>query len=100
MSMAIAKSVLEVLEEEKLQENARAVGAFLTQTLRQLQERHCVIGDVRGLGLCVGLEIVSDAGSRDPAPDKARDIVAKLAFSGFYSYCVYCSFSALLVLGC
>ncbi|CAI8014126.1 Alanine--glyoxylate aminotransferase 2 homolog 2, mitochondrial [Geodia barretti] len=51
--MAIAKSVLEVLEEEKLQENARAVGAFLTQTLRQLQERHCVIGDVRGLGLCV-----------------------------------------------
>ena len=92
MSMAIAKSVLEVLEEEKLQENARAVGAFLTQTLRQLQERHCVIGDVRGLGLCVGLEIVSDAGSRDPAPDKARDIVAKLAFSGFYSNCVYYSF--------
>ena len=81
MSMAIARSVLEVVEEEKLQENAQTVGAFLLERLRQLAERHAAVGDVRGMGLCLGLEIVSDFQSREPAPDKARHILDKSALS-------------------
>ena len=74
MSMAIAGSVLSVVEEETLQESARVVGAFLLEQLRLLQERHVCVGDVRGIGLCVGLELVSSGETREPAPVMAAEI--------------------------
>ena len=96
MSMVIASSVLEVVQSEGLQENASAVGTFLTERLKQLQERHGIVGSVRGLGLSVGVEIVSDNGdSRRPDPDKARDIVAKLAIPDFVTIMIF-----NLCLGC
>ena len=58
MSMAIADSVLKVIEEEGLQENARIVGGYLITKLRELQEKHHCIGDVRGSGLYIGVELV------------------------------------------
>jgi len=53
--------------EEGLIENAGRVGGYLIGRLRELQKKHRHIGDVRGLGLMVGLEIVSDRTKRTPA---------------------------------
>ncbi|QKX06599.1 aminotransferase class III-fold pyridoxal phosphate-dependent enzyme [Aquimarina sp. TRL1] len=58
VSCAIALSVLQVIEEEKLQENAKIVGKYYTSLFRKLQEKYRCIGDVRGSGLFLGIEIV------------------------------------------
>jgi 2,2-dialkylglycine decarboxylase (pyruvate) len=64
---AAGLAVLDVIEEEGLVENARAMGAYLMDRLRELQARHEQIGDVRGRGLLVGMELVEDRESRRPA---------------------------------
>ena len=74
--MAIALSVLSVVEKEGLQETARQVGGFLLDQLKQLQDKHTCIGDIRGKGLCIGLELVADRESREPAPAIAEKISA------------------------
>ncbi len=71
VSCAIGMAVLDVLEEENLQENAHRVGAYLMAGLRALKERHAVVGDVRGLGLYAGVELVADRTARAPAPIRA-----------------------------
>lgn len=58
VSCAIGLSVLQVIEEEELQQNAKEVGDYYQQKLRKLQEKHPVIGDVRGSGLFIGIDIV------------------------------------------
>ncbi len=68
VSMAAGLAVMEVIEEEGLQENARVVGGRLLDGLRLLQSRHRLIGDVRGMGLMVGVELVTDRDARTPAP--------------------------------
>ncbi|GAA4838178.1 aminotransferase class III-fold pyridoxal phosphate-dependent enzyme [Algivirga pacifica] len=65
VSCAIAESVLEVMEEEQLQENARLTGLHYTQQLKELQQTYACIGDVRGSGLFLGAEII------DPSTGKA-----------------------------
>ena len=86
MSMAIAQSVLEVIEEEKLQENAQAVGGYLLAQLRELAERHECVGNVRGQGLCVGVELVRERDTREPDREKAKEIVAKSVPLGCLSF--------------
>jgi 4-aminobutyrate aminotransferase-like enzyme len=71
VSMAVAGAVLEVIEEEGLQEHASRVGARLLEGLRSLGERHPVVGDVRGMGLYLGVELVEDPEPRTPAPHLA-----------------------------
>lgn len=69
VAAAAGLAVLETLEAEDLQENARVTGAYLAERIAELSARHKAIGDVRGAGLYVGVEIVSDPQTREP--DKA-----------------------------
>lgn len=72
ISCAAALANLAVLEEEKLVENAARQGEFLLQRLRSLQEKYPLIGDVRGRGLILGLELVRDRKTKEPAADEAK----------------------------
>lgn len=64
--IAAARAVLEIIQQERLMENADEVGAFLREGLLALQGRFSCIGDVRGAGLFVGVEFVRDRGTREP----------------------------------
>jgi 4-aminobutyrate aminotransferase-like enzyme len=64
-----------VIERERLVTNARDVGAHLLEALTELGTRHALIGDVRGAGLFVGVELVSDRATKAPAPDAATRVV-------------------------
>ena len=66
---AAGRAVLKVFRDEALQENARAVGAALKARLSELQDRHEVIGDVRGCGLMLAIELVKNRGTREPDPE-------------------------------
>ncbi len=63
-SCAAARAVLRVLRDEGLQENARRVGAALYERLKALADKHAAIGDVRGKGLMLAIEIVSDRSAK------------------------------------
>lgn len=69
VSMAAALAVIRVIEEEDLRRNAAEVGGYLRQRLEELKDKHELIGDVRGLGLMQGLELVKDRETKEPAPE-------------------------------
>jgi 4-aminobutyrate aminotransferase-like enzyme len=77
-----ALAVLDVIRDEDLMANARDVGSHLLRLLADLGSRHDVIGDVRGCGLMVGVELVKDRSTREPAPDAARSVVDGLREQG------------------
>ena len=77
VSCAIATSVLEAIEEEKLQENAKVVGDYYKSLLLELQQKHNCIGDVRGSGLFLGIEIIKE-NSINPDVELAQHIKNEL----------------------
>ncbi|KAM4622036.1 5-phosphohydroxy-L-lysine phospho-lyase [Polymixia lowei] len=78
VSCAIGLAVLDVIEKEDLRGNATRVGAHLKDLLTKLQAKHKIIGDVRGAGLFVGLELVTEREQRTPATDAASRVVKRL----------------------
>jgi len=84
-------AVLKVLEKEKLQENAHLVGSHLKDRLSELKEKHEIIGDVRGRGLMLGVELVTDRQKKTPAKaeiahvlDLMKDMGVLVGKGGFY----------------
>ena len=82
VSSAIGLAVLDVLRDEGLQANALAVGMYLLSGLQSLMDRHCLIGEARGLGLFLGVELVRDRVTKEPAPDQASYITNRMRERG------------------
>jgi 4-aminobutyrate aminotransferase-like enzyme len=82
VACAAGLAVLDVLESEHLQENALRVGTYLLSRLKALQEMHALVGDVRGSGLYLGLDLVRNRETREPAPAQASYIVNRLRECG------------------
>jgi len=82
VSCAAGLAVLDVLENEGLQAHALACGRRLRDGLEDLAERHPLIGDVRGQGLFLGIELVLDRMSLEPAPDQASELVERMRERG------------------
>ncbi len=64
---AVGRKVVEIVMRDRLAERARDLGGYLKDQLRDLQQRHPIIGDVRGRGLLLGVELVSDRRAKTPA---------------------------------
>jgi 4-aminobutyrate aminotransferase-like enzyme/Ser/Thr protein kinase RdoA (MazF antagonist) len=82
VACAAGLAVLDVLETEQLQRHALRVGAHLMTGLKRLQERHNLMGDVRGSGLFLGIDLVLDRETRKPAPLQASYVVNRLRDCG------------------
>ena len=83
VSCAIGNAVLEVIDEEKLQQNALDVGNYLINELSKLRNKYEIIGSVRGSGLYLGIELVNDLHSLQPATKEAVKLVNQLKEKGF-----------------
>jgi 4-aminobutyrate aminotransferase-like enzyme/Ser/Thr protein kinase RdoA (MazF antagonist) len=86
VSCAIGMAVLDVMEQEDLQARASVVGGYMLERLRGLRQRHPIVGDVRGEGLYVGIELVRDPDSRQPADTEAYLISERLKDEGVITY--------------
>ncbi len=82
VACAAGLAVLDVLAEERLQDHALRVGGRLQAGLRALMERHALVGDVRGSGLFLGLELVRDRATLEPATEEAAYVVNRLRERG------------------
>ncbi len=78
VSCSIGLEVLRVIRDEDLQQNARKVANYLTSGLLDLMERHAIIGDVRGVGLFLGFELVKDRTNLEPATREAAHLVNRM----------------------
>ncbi|XP_016359939.1 ethanolamine-phosphate phospho-lyase [Sinocyclocheilus anshuiensis] len=78
VSCAIGLAVLDVIEKEDLQGNALHIGGYLTRLLYDLKKRHLLVGDVRGRGLFIGLDLVRNRDKRTPATAEAQDVIYRL----------------------
>jgi 4-aminobutyrate aminotransferase-like enzyme/Ser/Thr protein kinase RdoA (MazF antagonist) len=82
VSTAVGLAVLDVIRDEGLQENALRVGKSWIAALEALQEKFSLIGDARGSGLFLGLDLVLSRDSREPAPQQASYVVNRLREEG------------------
>jgi 4-aminobutyrate aminotransferase len=89
---AAALATIDVIESEGLVQQAAEIGAYLLESLRQVQPRHPLIGDVRGLGCILGIELVRDRATREPAAIETAKTVFRcfengllLFYGGLYS---------------
>ncbi len=78
VSCAVGLAVLDVVLQEQLQEHARLVGEHLLGRLRELADRHTLIGDVRGSGLFIGVELVRNRQTLEPAAEEAACVVNRM----------------------
>jgi len=78
VSCAAGMAVLDVIRDEDLQANAVTTGDYLLASLRELATRHPLIGDVRGLGLFLGFELVRNPDTREPAAAEASSLINRM----------------------
>lgn len=72
VSCTIANTVMDIIENENLMENASSVGKYLVEKITQLKEKHQIIGDVRGVGFFIGVDLVRDRETKKPAIEEAE----------------------------
>ncbi len=84
LSCAAGLVNIEVIEEEKLVENSSKMGAYLKRRLMDMMGDHRIIGDVRGRGLLIGVEIVKDKETKEPGVREADSITANAFQKGLY----------------
>jgi 4-aminobutyrate aminotransferase-like enzyme len=77
VSCRAAIAVLDVIENEHLQENAHEVGLYFLNKLKELEKKYELIGDVRGRGLFLGIEIISNRKTREPGIEEAKEMKRK-----------------------
>jgi 4-aminobutyrate aminotransferase-like enzyme/Ser/Thr protein kinase RdoA (MazF antagonist) len=82
VSCAAGLAVLDVLERDNLQANAEKVGTYIKHGLKALQQKHDIIGDVRGRGLLLAVEFVKDRQTREPARDAVKAVINDMARNG------------------
>jgi 4-aminobutyrate aminotransferase len=69
--------VLEVVKEEELLDNANRQGSYALKRLSEFAEQNAIVGDVRGKGLMIGVELVEDKESKKPAAKKASEVILR-----------------------
>ena len=82
VTCAAAKATIELIEEERLMDNAAEVGHHFQQGLEALEEKHTLIGDVRGMGLMQGIELVKDRRTKEPATDATNLVMERARVNG------------------
>jgi 4-aminobutyrate aminotransferase len=75
VSARAAKATIDLIESDGLLENARVVGQYLRERLEELQDKHLIIGEVRGMGLMQGVELVLDRKTKQPAVEETRRLM-------------------------
>lgn len=82
VTAAAANAVIDYIEKERLVDNAALTGAYLQEQLLELQNRHSLIGDVRGMGLMWGLELVRDRKTKEPARQETAQVMERAKDNG------------------
>lgn len=82
VASAAVSAVVDIMRREKLVENSRRMGELMLSRLREIQERSPYVGEVRGKGLVMGVELVKDKTTKEPAPDLARKLIDVAAEKG------------------
>lgn len=82
VSCAVGLAVLDVIEKENLRDHATQVGKFLMELLNEQKNKHPIIGDVRGVGLFIGVDMISDAKARTPATEEAEYVIRRMKKEG------------------
>ncbi len=82
VSSAVALENINLLQDEGLIENSAKVGKFFLTQLKEYQQKFDIIGDVRGLGLMIGIELVKNRSTKEPAVKKAKEAVSLLLKNG------------------
>ena len=70
-----AKATIDLIEEDRLMDNAADVGSYYREGLESLRDKHDLIGDVRGMGLLQAIEFVKDRNTKDPAPESTNQFM-------------------------
>jgi alanine-glyoxylate transaminase/(R)-3-amino-2-methylpropionate-pyruvate transaminase len=75
VSMTQGLATLEIIDRDQIQQNAHAIGSHLKERLLALAEKHALIGEVRGMGLMLGVELVRDRQSKQPATEETAQVL-------------------------
>lgn len=82
ISMTQGLATLEIIDEEGIQANSLKIGGHLMNRFNALKEKHALIGEVRGMGLMLGIELVRDRKTKEPANTEAADLMERCRTRG------------------